>query len=250
MKTLLRVHIVPIGDDEVDRIVIPLEIGKADRVYMVTMNKEQNLYEHIVKEAKKRLLEQNIVQAKEFFIARCDIFNFTELMKTFAKIVVKNRQNLIYFSLSTGGNLLSAAGMLACLLFEVEPYFCKKDYEKNEIPFNPEILPIPRYYIAHPKEALISFLSLMKKKMKKQNKNKVTKGECLEVMKKLHPNEEFSKTPGDYNKLKFRYLDKLEERNFIEIENKSRGKITITEDGEFGLQIFSVFYGLTDDSEE
>ena len=36
MKYPQRVHIIPIGDDEVERIVIPAEIGKADRIYLIT----------------------------------------------------------------------------------------------------------------------------------------------------------------------------------------------------------------------
>ena len=33
---------------------------------------------------------------------------------------------------------------------------------------------------------------------------------------------------------------------YIEIENKSRGKIKISTDGEFALKIFSIYYGLSE----
>lgn len=246
MKYPLRVHIIPVGDDIVDRIVIPAEIGRADRIYLVSMTKGKDLYSDIFEGAKAKILEKGIVQELDLIEARCDIFNFTELIQTFARIIRKERENYnnIFVSLSTGGNLLGAAGMLACILFGAEPYFCKKDYEKDEIPFNPEILPIPKYKIIHPDKFLISFLLFMQKEMEKNDTHTISKGDCLNIMKQLHPDEKFSKTPGDYNKLKFKYLDKLERRKFISIDTGIRGKISISADGDFALKIFSVFYGL------
>ena len=248
MKYPQRIHIIPVGDDEIDRVVIPAEIGKADRIYLVTMTKGKDLYTDIFEGSKKRILERVIVKEEDLIEVRCDIFNFTELIQTFAEIIRNERKknNIVFFSLSTGGHLLGAAGMLACVLFGAEPYFCKKDYEKNEIPFNPEILPIPKYNIIHPEKSLIYFLLLMKEQMSKSKSEKISKGECLDLMKQLHPHEKFSKTSGDYNKLKFRYLDKLEKRKYVKIEKQPRGKIKISTDGEFGLKIFSTFYGLAD----
>ncbi len=241
-----RVHIIPIGDDEVDRVVIPAEIGRADRIYLVTMTKGKDLYSDIFEESKQKILKKGIVKTEDLIEARCDIFNFTELIQTYAKIIrnERRRNNFVFISLSTGGNLLGAAGMLACVLFGAEPYFCKKDYEKNEIPFNPEILPIPKYNIIHPEKSLISFLLEIQNEMNNNHKTTISKGECLNLMKKLNPGEKFSKTSGDYNKLKFRYLDKLEKRKYIKIDNKPRGKVSLTTDGAFALKIFSVFYGL------
>ncbi len=246
MEYPLRVHIIPVGDNQVDRIVIPAEIGKADRIYLVTMTKGKNLYEDVFINSKNKILKKGIVQKQDLIEIRCDIFNFTELIQIFAQIIRNERKkrNLVFFSLSTGGNLLAAAGMLACVLFGAEPYFCKKDYEKDEVPFNPEILPFPKYNIIYPKKAIISFLLLMKNEMERQETSTISKRECLDLMKQLHPKEKFSKTSGDYNKLKFRYLDKLEERKYVEIEKKTRGKIKISMDGEFALKIFPIFYGL------
>ena len=52
------------------------------------------------------------------------------------------------------------------------------------------------------------------------------------------------KTPKDYNKLNFRYLDKLIAKNYIEVENKIRGEISLTKKGQFAVEVFSVFYGI------
>jgi len=243
-----RVHIIPIGDDDVDRIVIPAEIGKADRIYLIT-KKGKNLFANLVRNSKNEILAKGIVKKDDLIEIRCNIFDFTELLQTFAKIIRKERvqmKNKVYFSLSTGGNLLSAAGMLSCVLFDAEPYFLIKDFKKGKIPTNPEILPFPRYNIINPEKSLITFLFSMKELMKRGKTDMISKRQCLSLMEQLHPNEVFSKTSGDYNKLKFRYLDKLEERKYIEVENKPRGKIKITSDGEFALKIFSIYYGLSE----
>ena len=243
-----RVHIIPIGDDDVDRIVIPAEVGKADRIYLIT-KKGKNLFADLVKSSKNEILAKRIVKKEDLIEIRCNIFDFTELLQIFAKIIRKERvemKNNVYFSLSTGGNLLSAAGMLSCVLFDAEPYFLIKDFKKGKIPTNPEILPFPKYNIIHPEKSLINFLLSMKEQMNIGKTDMISKGQCLSLMEQLHPHEVFSKTSGDYNKLKFRYLDKLEERSYIEIENKPRGKIKITSDGEFALKIFSVYYGLSE----
>ncbi len=246
MKYPQRVHIIPIGDDDVDRIVIPAEIGKADRIYLI-IKKGKNLFEDLINNSIKEILTKGIVKEDDLIEIRCNIFDFTELLQIFAKIIRKEREvmkNKVYFSLSTGGNLLSAAGMLSCVLFDAEPYFLIKDFKKNKIPANPEILPFPKYNIIHPEKSLITFLLSIKEEMKAKKTDTISKGQCLRLMEQLHPKELFSKTSGDYNKLKFRYLDKLEERKYIEIERKPRGKIKISTDGKFALKIFSIYYGL------
>jgi len=248
MKYPQRVHIIPIGDDEIERIVIPAEIGKADRIYLIT-KKGKNLFADLVKKSKKVIIEKGKVEEEDLIEIRCDIFNFTELLQIFAKIIRKERvelNNKVYFSLSTGGNLMSAAGMLSCILFDAEPYFLVKDFKKGKIPANPEILPFPKYNIIHPEKHLITFLLSMKREMGLNKADIISKGQCLSLMEQLDPDEVFSKTSGDYNKLKFRYLDKLEKRKYIKIENKPRGRIKISKDGEFALKIFSIYYGLSE----
>ena len=246
MKYSQRIHIIPIGDDDIERIVIPAEIGKADRIYLIT-KKGKNLFADLVKKSKNVILTKGIVKKEDLIEIPCDIFNFTELLQTFAKIIRtegKEGKNKVFFSLSTGGNLISAAGMLSCMLFNAEPYFLVKDFKNNKIPANPEILPFPKYNVFLPEKSLIQFLFSISEEMRKNGIEILSKKQCLRLMEQLHPNEVFSKTSGDYNKLKFRYLNKLEVRNYIEIENKPRGKIKISPDGEFALKIFSIYYGL------
>lgn len=235
-------HIIPIGDDDVDRIVVPAEIGKADRIYLIT-KKGKNLFADLVKNSKNLLLSKRIVQKDNLIEIRCDIFNFTELLEVFAKIIHEEKDlagNHVFFSISTGGNLISAAGMLSCVLFGAEPYFLIKDFKRNKIPANPEILEFPKFKVNYPDKILITFLRKMRNHMRKTKSSLISKRKCLELMEKKQ-----KYLPGDYNKLKYTYLDKLIKSNYIEIEDKPQGKVKITSDGDFSLEIFSIFYGLT-----
>ncbi len=141
----------------------------------------------------------------------------------------------------------SLAGMLACLLFGGTPYFCKKDFEQDRIPDPPTMLDFPEFHIERPPKEMIYFLLELQKRGAGRINPLFTKGECLEVMHELNPDIPLSgKTSGDYNKLKFRYLDKLIERGYIELTPGLRGKVAIRNEGKFAVEIFATYYGLTE----
>jgi predicted transcriptional regulator len=244
MKFQKRVHIIVIGDDNVDRAVNPARSGRADRVYLITME-GKDLFLSTFEKVKKELMK-DVISKNEIKEIRINLFDFSIIIQKFAEIIKKEHDNgnIVFISISTGGNLIAAAGMLACILFHAKPYFCQMDYETGTIPDDPEFLPIPKYKIEPPAKLLIQFLYEIEKVMNEKRTSTISKGLCLKIMELLHPDEEFSKTPGDYNKLKFRYLDKLEVAGFIAIEkNKPRAKIMLTNDGKFAIQVFSVYYG-------
>ncbi len=246
MQTPLRVHIIPIGDDKVGRIINPTKISRPDRIYLINF-RGKTLFDNVRVEIKKALEKQNIVSLSELFEIECDFYNFTEVLQTYARIIRGEQQkgNAVFFNVSTGGKLNSLAGMFACLLFGATPYFCKQDFEREIIPDPPDILVFPKYHIEKPPADLVRFLLELQNRDRGQLDPKYSKGECLEVMQDLNPKIRLSgKTSGDYNKLKFHYLDKLIERGYITIAHGIRGKVMITEEGKFATQIFAPYYGL------
>ena len=132
--------------------------------------------------------------------------------------------------------------MLACVLFNAEPYFLKLHYPTMSVPPAPEIFPVPRLSFEPPKRNLILFLDQL---IKNSATKGITKNDCLKFMAILHPDEKLSNTSGDYNKLKYRYLDPLEKLHYIQMERSPRAQIQITEDGHFGWRIFRAFYQIT-----
>jgi hypothetical protein len=237
------VHIVPIGDDLVDRIVRPAELRRADRIYLINF-REKTLFKEIETQVKQELLKLRTVP--ELIERQCDFYNFSEILQTYARIIHQEQQagNAIFFNVSTGGKMNSLAGMLACLLFGVTPYFCMQDFKENYIPDPPILLNFPKFHVERPPLELVRFLLVLQGRGTGRVNPKFTKGECLEVMHDLNPEIPLAgKTSGDYNKLKFRYLDKLVERGYIELTPGLRGKVTITEEGKFAVEIFATYYG-------
>ncbi len=244
VQTPLRVHIIPVGDDLVDRIVLPAEVNRADRIYLVKF-RGKTLFKDIQARVKQQLLDRRIVPVSELIDIECDFYNFTEILQTYAKIMhaEQHKGNGIFFNVSTGGKMNSLAGMLACLLFGGTPYFCKQDFEEERIPDPPVLLSFPKYHIERPPIDLVQFLLELQKRGEGRINPRFTKGECLEVMEVLNPDMKLSgKTSGDYNKLKFRYLDKLLALEYITVDPGIRGKVAVTDEGKFATAIFSAYY--------
>jgi hypothetical protein len=244
MASLLRVHIIPIGDDLVERIIAPAKVKRPDRVYLINF-RGKTLFKQVFDAVKKQLIEQRVVITSEIFEIQCDFYNFTEVLQIYAKLMHQEQQagNQVFFNVSTGGKMNSLAGMLACLLFGGTPYFCMEDFEEERIPEPPVFVNFPKYHIEQPSIDLVQFLITLQKRGAERTNPRFTKGECLEVMQQLNPDIMFSgKTSGDYNKLKFRYLDKLLERNYVTVDAGTRGKVAITEEGKFAADIFSAYY--------
>ncbi|MBN2151909.1 MAG: hypothetical protein JW839_10710 [Candidatus Lokiarchaeota archaeon] len=120
-----------------------------------------------------------------------------------------------------------------------------KDYKNNQIPTNPEIMYFPNYHIDIPDKELVHFLVEMKRFSEKTGVKHLTKSDCISVLNKIQPDLHLSKTePKDHNRLNRSFLIKLERQNFIEIERKPRGKVTISEEGEFAISIFAGYFDL------
>ncbi len=239
MRITERVHIIPIGDDNLDRIIIPIIKGKADRVYLITM-KEKDVFSELVKKTQQKMKDAQI----EVKIVYIDMQNFKDLILILSKIIKEEHinQNQIYLSTSTGGNLAAAATMFVSTLFHVIPYFCIKDFQNNTI--KTDIIKIPSFHLNPPSKNLILFLKKISQRLNKIHNKGISKKECLHIMKEIHPKETFSGTSGDYNKLKFKYLDKLIEKNFINVENQLRGKVSTTEEGILAMELYSLYYDI------
>ncbi len=251
LEPALRVHVAPVGDDLPARIVRPLIHGKADRVYLVHHEEDQDLFKNIRETVKAELNSNHILPMAEIHEISVDFYDFEALFQTYTAILrlETDRGNAVYLNVSTGGKLNSLTAMFACQLFGGHPYFCKKDFSANVIPENPEILAFPRYPVQQPPRVLVEFLQRVVDYMGVHGISKISKKECIEILAPV--DEDFSlstkkgRTSGAYNMLRFRYLDPLESTwGFIKMEHKPRGKILITPEGLFGLKIFSIHYSL------
>ncbi len=243
MDAPLRVHVAHFGSPyDTDRILKPALEGKADRLYLMTM-RDPDLYAKNFEELCQDVKKSHIPDLR---IKRCNFFDFNELMVTNATIIREEQDagNHIYYNISTGGALLSIASILCCFLFDATPYYCKMDYRTRQVPDNPEILLFPPYKIKPPDPGTIQFLRGIYDIVKSRQSKKISKSECLDVLKSIKTDKFKEKTSSDYNILKYGYLDKLEEQTLITVEKNPRGKVEITRAGEFAIQLFSAWYNL------
>ncbi len=239
----LRVHIAPVGDDDKRRIILPIERFKADKVYLITKEGKDQFKEN-VNEIEKELLSKKIISKENLKVCKIDIYNFTDIQTLLAKIYSKEIENDIFYNASTGGKLLATAGYLACLLFNGIAYYCKKDYELNIISDNPDIFPIPDYYISRPSEELILFLIFFKELQNFFKLKSIPKRFLLEIMGVIK-DQNMNASSGEYNSLNALYLDHLIRFNYIDVSTGRPKKVKLLEKGRNAIKIFNAYYQLT-----
>src|SRR5436309_407424 len=128
MRSPLRVHIVPVGFDN-QRVTEPVIQSKADRVYVISRKADDIAAKYI--EVIKKELKRYRVEVKEEYT---DIWDLMACMEKFREIVIRERENQIFFNVSTGSTLTSIAAMLTCMIWKCEPYYAKLKYsEKKQV---------------------------------------------------------------------------------------------------------------------
>jgi len=243
MKPSLRVHIIPVGRDETKRIVFPAEFLKADRIYLLGISGKDALPE-IYKKTKQVLLQNVLSDPAELKELKADFYDLNEILRVYAEIfrIEKREGNVVYLNIA-GGTMLTLAATLSCILFDGIPYFLKKDYETGKLNLKPKFLELPHFIMEKTDEDLTYLLAFMSEYMKENKIDKISKGLCIDFLMKSGRDKDFNgKKPKDYNKLNVRYLNKLTSKKLIKVEEKTRGGISLTKDGKFAVNVFSVYH--------
>jgi uncharacterized protein DUF6293 len=128
MKNLLRVHIVPVGFDPVQRITAPLIDQRADRVYLVSRSKKDDPASSIVKQVEATLAKHPSIEVKHVYTEIWDLFSCLE---EYRDVFSSEQGNHLCVNVSTGSKILSIAGMLSCMLWKGIPYYARLDYEQG-----------------------------------------------------------------------------------------------------------------------
>lgn len=110
----LRIHIAPVGF-EVDRIVIPAENMKADRVWLIIhSNSQEDAGQHFSKQITKSLEERRI----ELRLDKADRTDLFDTLRVLRKIIFQEANNAILINVSSGSKIQSIASMMACMIFK------------------------------------------------------------------------------------------------------------------------------------
>jgi len=240
----LRVHIAPIGF-EIDRIVIPALRMKADRVWLINHNKQNEDEGRPFKnQVSKRLLEAKI-ECKIEGADRTDLF---DTLRALRKIILSEKRHTIFMNVSVGSKIQSIACTMACMMFKdqvkIKPYYAAPETyttipKEQETIGVKEIITLPDYKIELPSHDLISCLEIIFAGRHGRVTKTDLRNKALEVGL-IHVEESKNIEQSAYMALNKNLIEPLLIWNFITIEKKGRSHIiSITADGQNALRFLS-----------
>lgn len=256
-----RVHIVPIGL-EIDRATLPLKDRKADKAILLTQRNPDEYGQYFLNEVKSRIKEvhPSLDYEIQYFEKWDDLSN---IMSKFIEIVYKEKEksNMVFINVSSGGTLANIAGAMVALMEGVEAYYvCPKEYtiRKRKEPITEgykKSLKLPKEFeINRPSEELVFILQLIDERNRVQQKDLVPyliEKDLLEThdengKRLVHSEYEKKGQPINNETLnvllaKFRrkYLYTLKDNDWIKIEGQRRAsKIHLTPRGGWILKTF------------
>lgn len=244
MSANLRVHIAPVGF-ELLRVTEPLIRMQADKVYLITYQKD-DAAEKFFSQIKKELAQKyKHIKVEEVYI---DIWSLYDCMAKFKEIISNEKGNHVYVNVSTGTKITSIAGMLSCMLWNAIPYYAPVSYpvpkETKTIPTehveDPDLLPV--YGIMQPTKEEMLILSLLESSGGTLRKSKLI--ESLESAKIIKPKDEKAARESEtwkHSQLRA-ILDPMETKwEFVKVESSGRrSEVSITDKGRTALKIFGL----------
>jgi predicted transcriptional regulator len=232
----LRIHIAPAGY-ELDRITIPAQQMKADRVWLLAFNDREKDHAKSFRIEVEKILVSFGIETK---VKECNIIDLYDVLRAIREIIEEEKNNDVFINVASGSKIEAIAGMLIASIFgeltSITPYYAVPvDYNvKPEItqPISVGLKSIeflPEYHIEQPKPELIELLHLISKRGGKIKKKQLME---IAVENKLIKSNGEHKTQAYYASLNNNYLDKMKDWKLIEIESKGRSKeVQITKAG-------------------
>ncbi len=163
--TSLRVHVAPVGF-ETDRIVIPAEQRKADRVWLMAHNSDRKAkqYQDIIQER----LEKEQIEVLEKPHDRMDLF---DIIRATREIIQEETNNNIFVNLSSGSKMQAVGCVMACMMFNrdgnVHSYYVEPETYHRQEKTQPlssgvkQIQDMPKYDIRIPSPIQIETLKIV-----------------------------------------------------------------------------------------
>ena len=237
MESQLRIHVAAI-DHHIERITEPMITLRADKAYIVTYGENDAAAEFLKKT--KKILKKHRIPFEVIFV---NIWNLMECVEKFRDLIIQEKNNKVFFNVSTGTKISCISAMLSCMIWNCEPYYAKPDYREIKIPKKivveeiNEIVSMPIYKIIAPRSEYLQILTILQ-----QNKGTVKKRYLIEELKKLEVIEPVGKQslskPAEHGQLKT-ILDPMIKMGYVYVETVGRNSIvTITPQGQNALKIF------------
>ena len=239
MDSQLRIHVATV-DHHIERITEPMIKLRADKAYIITYGEKDAAVEFLKKT--KNILKKNRIPFRVIFV---DIWDLMACVEKFRDLIFKEKENQIFFNVSTGTKISAISAMLSCMIWNCQPYYAKSEYNEikiqKKVPVEEikEIVSMPIYKMITPKSEYLQILTILQ-----QNKGKVKKRKLIEELKiskiiKSSGKQNLSK-PAEHGQLKT-ILDPMIKMEYVSVETVGRNSIvTITHQGKNTLKIFGI----------
>ena len=237
MESQLRIHVATV-DHHIERLTEPMISLRADKAYIVTYGEKDAATEFLKKT--KTILKKHRIPFEVLYV---DIWNLMACVEKFRDLILKEKDNHIFFNVSTGTKISAISAMLCCMIWNCQPYYAKPDYSEIKIPKKiaveeiKEIVSMPIYKMLTPKSDYLQILKILQ-----QNGGKVKKRILIDTLKELQiikpaGTQSMSK-PAEHGQLKT-IIDPMAKLDYITVQTVGRNSIvSITPQGENTLTIF------------
>ena len=234
-----RIHIAPVGF-EIDRVVLPAKMDKADKVFlMVHSNRSEDEAKEYVAECEKRLKKAKIETEQ----VTADLWNIEEITRVTRDLILANSDCEIAINLASGSTNHSIGMDRACMTlrnrWNLRPFYpFAKTYNGFVYPHQQtegvkKLKTIVAHRIQIPEDDLIQALKIIKQN---QGKKGMKKKDLAKACDSEHIIQYSGKSPNAILiALDRQILQKLEHR-WKAIRVKPQGRnylVSLTEEGEW-----------------
>ena len=233
----LRVHVAGQGF-EVARIVEPALAMRADRVHLLTNPPDRRLRQYHDRVV-HRLKEANV----EVEVRHCEVWDPNAVVGEMGRIAEAERGNRLFVNLGTGPKTCAIAGTLAAMLWGLEAYYPRVDYNVepstlalvDDWPVK-EVTSIPTFHLDPPGGDVLALLELLGEKRGKPARKK----ELVERLRDRRFLGEGHKSAQAEQNVADRVLKRAQEWGFVDSEGEGRKRrLRLNPRGEAGRKMFA-----------
>lgn len=232
----LRIHIAGQGF-EVRRIVQPALDMRADRVYLLTDPPKAKL-----KPYHDRVVKRLKAAGVETMVRLCEVWDPNAVVGEIGRIAEAERGNHLYVNLGTGPKTCAIAGSLAAMLWGLDAYYPKVDYDAGpDDPAVPDDRPvtgttsIPTFRLDPPGGDVLAVLELLGEKAGRPARKK----EVVERLRERRFLKPESSAQAEQN-VADRVLKRALEWGFLDSEGEGRRRrLRLNERGLAGRKMFA-----------
>jgi CRISPR locus-related DNA-binding protein len=240
LRTGLRIHIAPVGF-KVNRVTEPIIRERADKVYLITHSNQDKAVPHLEK-ILKILKKEKFLQIQKRYT---NIWDFFECLQTYKQIMKEEQdRGHIYINLSTGSQIMSIAGMIACMIWGGTPYYAHIDYDnikKDPADGLPEVKvdaidELPVYSLSRPRLESLALLQILSKAG-----GNIKKSKLIEKLEEINLIDKKQSVAAKHSRLKalLHPITGGIDDPLVEVEYRGKqSNVILTAQGESTLKIF------------